>query len=76
MLRFAIAEDVPADRELMGEIVVTMTFSADAITDVTLDLSNETDSIGQAAGDRTERYSSMFLPAFWQNFIIRAGLAW
>ena len=35
----------------MGEIVVTMTFSADAITDVTLDLSNETDSIGQAAGD-------------------------
>lgn len=35
----------------MGEIIVTMTFSEEEITDVTLDLSNETDSIGQAAGD-------------------------
>ena len=35
----------------MGEVIVTMTFSAEAITDVTLDLSNETDTIGQAAGE-------------------------
>ena len=35
----------------MGEVKVTMTFDADSITDVALDLSNETDSIGQAAGD-------------------------
>lgn len=34
-----------------GEITVTMTFSATAITDVTLDLATETESIGQAAGD-------------------------
>ena len=35
----------------IGEIVVTMTFDETSITDVELDLSNETDSIGQAAGD-------------------------
>jgi len=35
----------------MGEVKVTMTFDEDSITDVVLDLSNETDSIGQAAGD-------------------------
>lgn len=32
----------------MGEIKVTMTFDANSITDVQLDLSNETESIGQA----------------------------
>ena len=37
--------------EGMGRIVVTMTFSADAITGVELDLSNETASIGQAAAE-------------------------
>ena len=36
----------------MGTITVTMTFSADAITDVKLDLSSETPSIGQAAEDK------------------------
>ena len=35
----------------LGDVIVTMTFSAEAITDVTLDLSTETDTIGQAAGD-------------------------
>ena len=35
----------------MGDITMTATFSETAITDIKLDLSNETDSIGQAAGD-------------------------
>lgn len=35
----------------MGDLSVSLTFSETAITDVQLDLSNETDSIGQAAGD-------------------------
>ena len=35
----------------IGEIVVTMTFDDASITEVELDLSNETESIGQAAGD-------------------------
>ncbi|MCI9263800.1 MAG: FAD-dependent oxidoreductase [Oscillospiraceae bacterium] len=35
----------------MGEITVTMTFDANAITDVTLDLSKETENIGQVAGE-------------------------
>lgn len=35
----------------MGDVVVTMTFDTSAITDVSLDLSGETDTIGQAAGD-------------------------
>lgn len=35
----------------MAEIKVTMTFDANQITDVVLDLSGETESIGQAAGD-------------------------
>ena len=35
----------------MGEITVTMTFDANSITDVTLDLANETENIGQAAGE-------------------------
>lgn len=35
----------------MGEIKVSMTFDANSITDVQLDLSNETDSIGQAKGE-------------------------
>ena len=35
----------------MAEIEVSMTFDANSITDVVLDLSGETDSIGQAAGD-------------------------
>ena len=38
-----------AQAQGMGTIVVTMTFSADAITNVELDLSKETDTIGQAA---------------------------
>lgn len=33
----------------IGEVVVTMTFDADKITDVVLDVSHETPSIGQAA---------------------------
>lgn len=35
----------------IGAVVVTMTFSADAITDVVLDLSNETPDIGGAAAE-------------------------
>ena len=35
----------------MGEITVTMSFDENSITDVTLDLSNETENIGQVAGD-------------------------
>ena len=35
----------------IGQVTVTMTFDAQSITDVQLDLSNETASIGQAAGD-------------------------
>lgn len=35
----------------MGEVTVTMTFDESSITDVTLDLSNETPGIGQEAGD-------------------------
>ena len=35
----------------MGDITMTATFSETAITDIQLDLSNETDSIGQAAKD-------------------------
>lgn len=35
----------------MGEVKVTMTFDENSITDVVLDLANETDSIGQAAGE-------------------------
>lgn len=35
----------------IGQVTVTMTFDAESITDVQLDLSNETASIGQAAGD-------------------------
>ena len=35
----------------MGTVLVTMTFSEDAITDVVLDVSAETASIGQAAAD-------------------------
>lgn len=35
----------------MGEVTVTMTFDANSITDVVLDLSAETADIGQAAGD-------------------------
>ena len=35
----------------MGPVTVTMTFDENSITDVALDLSNETDTIGQAAGD-------------------------
>lgn len=35
----------------MGAVIVTMTFSASAITDVVLDLSNETPDIGAAAAD-------------------------
>ncbi|NCB51187.1 MAG: FAD-binding protein [Clostridia bacterium] len=34
----------------MGDVTVTMTFDANSITDVVLDLSAETDNIGQAAG--------------------------
>ncbi len=33
----------------IGEVIVTMTFDTDKITDVVLDVSNETPSIGQAA---------------------------
>ena len=36
----------------MGEVIVTMTFDDNSITDVVLDLSNETPSIGQAAADQ------------------------
>lgn len=35
----------------MGDITMTATFSETAITDIKLDLSNETDSIGQVAGE-------------------------
>ena len=35
----------------MGPVTVTMTFDDNSITDVVLDLSSETDSIGQAAGE-------------------------
>ena len=35
----------------IGSVKVTMTFDANSITDVQLDLSEETASIGQAAGD-------------------------
>lgn len=35
----------------IGTVLVTMTFSADAITDVVLDVSGETESIGQAAAE-------------------------
>lgn len=35
----------------MGPVTVTMTFDENSITDVALDLSSETDSIGQAAGE-------------------------
>ena len=35
----------------MGTVLVTMTFSEDAITDVVLDVSGETASIGQAAAE-------------------------
>lgn len=34
----------------MGSVTVTMTFDANSITDVQLDLAGETDTIGQAAG--------------------------
>lgn len=36
----------------MGEIIVTMTFDDNKITDVVLDLSHETPTIGQAAADQ------------------------
>ena len=36
----------------MGEVIVTMTFDDNSITDVVLDLPNETPSIGQAAADQ------------------------
>lgn len=39
----------------MAEIEVSMTFDANSITDVVLDLSGETDSIGQAAGDKLKQ---------------------
>ncbi len=39
----------------MGEITMKATFSADAITDIELDLSSETESIGQAAKDELIR---------------------
>ena len=35
----------------MGEVIVTMTFDENKITDVVLDLANETPSIGQAAAE-------------------------
>lgn len=35
----------------MGDVIVTMTFDENSITDVVLDLSNETPTIGQAAAD-------------------------
>ena len=35
----------------IGTVMVTMTFSADAITDVVLDVTGETASIGQAAAE-------------------------
>lgn len=35
----------------IGTVTVTMTFDADKITDVVLDVSGETPSIGQAAAD-------------------------
>lgn len=39
----------------IGTVLVTMTFSADAITDVVLNLSSETESIGQAAGEELKK---------------------
>lgn len=39
----------------MGDITMTATFSETAITDIKLDLSSETASIGQAAGDELVR---------------------
>ena len=39
----------------VGTVMVTMTFSADAITDVVLNLDAETESIGQAAGEELKK---------------------
>ena len=39
----------------IGDIIVTMTFDADKITDVVLDVSHETPSIGQAAADALKK---------------------
>lgn len=40
-----------AQAQGMGTVTVTMTFSETAITDVVLDMPNETPSIGQAAAE-------------------------
>ena len=39
----------------MGEVTVTMTFDETSITDVVLDVSNETPDIGQAAADELKQ---------------------
>lgn len=46
----------------IGEVIVTMTFDADKITDVVLDVSHETPAIGQAAAEQL-RKSLMTLQA-------------
>ena len=39
----------------IGDVVVTMTFDAEKITDVVLDVSHETPSIGQAAAESLKK---------------------